>query len=342
MANSTTSLQQIVSFCKTFPDLAPLVQTPTGGAANQPALTVANDVMTEILSQVFNWKFNRFKLPLFYTNSWQQDYALNTVNLGWMDGDNVLIDINNTQLPKPIWPLQAVKDLPMTSSQYGMPGQVCWLPNDQLVYSTWPGANTTFTTPLGQNSMPSNPITQIQDPNGNFWVVTTYGVTGSVQPSWPTTPVYPTPAAPTATATTQTDGTVVWTAINPKGQGIRCNPLPPQTGVVYQFNLFGQYRPYAFSNGPFTQLSQTIEPIPDDFASYFRAGFVAYMHDHSLDSKVRAKAPEMKLQWKAALMEARGKSDREADNAGFYPATSILQQPFQIFPGPAYPFPIPT
>jgi hypothetical protein len=337
--NSTTSLQSVITYCRSFPDIAPLVTTPAGGVSNQPALTVASNVMTEILSPKLNWKYNRLKLPLFYTNSWQQDYALNVVNLGWLDGDNVIVDINNTQLPKPIWPLEAVKDLPMTSTQYGMPGQVCWLPNDQLVYGVWPGPGISISTPLGVTAQPANPLTQIQDPNGNFWVVTTYGVTGGSQPSWPTTLTFPTPSAPTTVATTQADGTVIWTALNPKGQGIRVSPLPPQVGVVYQFNIFGQWRPFAFSNGPFTSLSQTIEPIPDDFAAYFREGFVAYMHDHSTDSKIRAKASDLKAQWRLAMMTARGQSDRERDNQGFYPAVSLLQQNYPLFPGPSYPFP---
>jgi len=58
--------------------------------------------------------------------------------------------------------------------------------------------------------------------------------------------------------------------------GIRVWPLPPQTGVVYQINLIGQYRPFAFSNGPFTSFAQTIEPIPDDFAKYFRDGLLLW------------------------------------------------------------------
>lgn len=338
MANSTVRLSDIVTHIKTFPELAPVIQVTAGGSSLQPALSIFNDTMTEMVAQVFNWKWNRFKLPLVYTNSWQQDYALNVVNLGWLE-NGVTIDINNTALPKPIWPLEVVKDLPMTSAQYGIPGQVCWFPNDQLQYSTWPGASQTYTTPLGATSVPSNPITQIQDSNGNFWVVTTYGTTGSVEPTWPTSPVYPTQNSPNTAATTQTDGSVVWTAINPKGQGIRCNPIPPQSGTVYQFNLFGQYRPFAFSNGLFTQFSQTLEPIPDDFVKYFKDGAVAMTYSHSSDKGVRGKFQDMYNLWIKSMTSAKTQGDRERDNYGFYPTQGVVQNsPYGSYVGPANPY----
>ena len=353
MANSSTTLQSIVAFAKTHPDIAPLVLTPGGGMANQPALTIANDVMIEIISQVFNWKWNRFALPLFYTNGFQQDYALNVINLGWLE-NGVIIDINNTAQPKPIYPLEVVKDLPMNSCQWGMPGQVSWLPNDQLNYGVWGGSanagDTTLgnnpqplqvlTSPIGVLAMPNNPILQVKDSFGNLWVVTGYGTIGATNP-FLTNPLFPTPANPNQVATTVTDGSVTWTAVNPKGQGVRCNPIPPQLGIVYQFNVFGQWRPFAFSNGPFTQLSQVIEPIPDDFAKYFRDGFVSMAFQHSTESKIRAKSMDMKAQWMKSLMDMKIQGDRERDNSGFYPATSLLQQPFTIFPGPSFPFALP-
>ena len=358
MANSTTKLSDIVRNAKNHPDLAAAVQTLTGGGENEPALTIANDVMIEIISQVFDWKWNRLALPQFYTNSFQQDYALpGLINLGWLT-DGFLQDINNTAYPQPIWPLEVVKFLPSTSTQYGMPGQACWFYNNQLSYATWgatnigqaqnggvgpnPQANQAIATPIGVNQSPNNPWTQVADAFGNFWVVTTYGVTGATNPFLTNkTPVFPTPQNPSQAATTVTDGTVVWTAVNPNGMGIRCNPMPPQTGVVYQFNIFGQYRPFAFSNGPFTQLSQTIEPIPDDFAKRFRDGFIALAYPYVQDPKVRAKGMDAYNMWLKSLMDAKSAGDRERDNEGFYPATSLLQQPFTIYPGPAYPFPLP-
>ena len=352
MANSTTTLAKIVQFAKTFPDLAPIVQTPAGGLTNEPALTISSDCMIELISQAANWKWNRFILPVFYTNGFQQDYAIpGIVNLGWIEHGE-LIDINNTAIPKPVWPLEVVRDLPFTSAQYGRPGQICWLPNDQLYYATWgaantgnasiglnPGANMVIGPLLGVYAAPINPILQVQDAFGNLWVVTTFGTTGGSNPfASNLNPVFPTTQNPTAAATTVTDGTVVWTAINPKGMGIRVNPIPPQTGVVYQFYLAAQYRAFAFSNGPFTALSQTIEPVPDDFAKYFRDGFVAMAYAHSQDPRVRGKYQDMYQNWLKSIVNARQQMDRERENSGFYAATVVQGYPGQIYVGPANPF----
>lgn len=353
MPNSTYQLSKAAQWVRTFPDLAPIIQSPAGGASLEPALTIANDVMIDMISQACNWKWNRFILPAFYTNGFQQDYALpGVVNLGWLE-HGVLIDINNTAIPKPVWPLEVVRDLEFTSAQYGRPGQISWLPNDQLYYGTWgatntgnttiglnPGPNMVIGTLLGVYAAPINPILQVQDAFGNLWVLTTFGTTGSSNPfASNVNPTYPTSINPTQTATTVTDGTVVWTAVNPKGMGIRVNPIPPQTGIVYKFYVAAQYRAFAFSGGPFQNLQQTIEPIPDDFAKYFRDGFVAMAAAHSQDPKVRAKFQDLYGMWQKSLMDARKQMDRERENCGFAPANPIMQGPDFLNVGPAWPWP---
>ena len=220
MPNSTTTIASLVSYVRTFPELASLIQSTAGGASLQPALTIANDVMTELIAQAFNWKWNRFIVPVINTNSYQQDYALGITNLGWLE-HGYLVDINNSATPQPQWPLEVVKDLESTSVQYGRAGQASWLPNDQLQYATWgaanpgngfspnPQPNMVISPLIGVTAQPQNPYLQVKDPNGNYWVLTTFGTTGAVQPSWPTNPVFPTVAAPTTVATTIADGSVV-------------------------------------------------------------------------------------------------------------------------------------
>lgn len=347
MGNSTTKLQSVVDYARTYPDLSPVLST--GGFSQEPALTIANDVMIAMLSKPFAPKWNRIRLPFFYTNSWQQDYALPTVNnLAWLEYA-ILIDINSTSEPKDKYTLETNRDLPETSVQYGRPGQCNWLPNDQLIYGTWgggntgegsssnPGPNSVIGALLGVTAQPSNPLLQIQDPNGNLWVITnaltTTQTLGATQPVWPTDPVYPTPSSPKTVATTVADGTAIWTAVNPKGQGIRLNPIPSQQGKVWQARVFGQARAVTF-----TTLSQTLEPIPDDYANYFRRGFIAYSYMHSKDPKVRAKFIDQQKLWEESLQIFAQRHDRERDNTGIYPTDAIMPSPGSTYLGPANPY----
>jgi hypothetical protein len=356
--NSTIQLQAIVDYAKTLPELNPVLAT--GGFSDQPARQIANKVMIDMLAASAPWKWNRFKIPPIYTNSWQQDYALNTVNnLAWFE-NGVIVDINSTSQPKTKYPFESNRDLAETDVQYGQPGQFCWMPNDQLIYGTWGGQNTgegTLSNPgpgsvygaiLGSSSQAANPFTQVKDPNGNFWTLQptvaypnnlTAAVTlGSVQPTWPTNPSFPTYQNPQIVQTIANggiiqDGTAYWQAVNPKGQGIRINPIPSQTGRVWQIRTFAQMRPVQFMS-----LQQTIEPIPDDFYTYFQNGFVAYCYMHSKDAKIAAKFNMHYGIWKESLVQAIMSIDKERDNSGIYPAESMMQQGYQNYIGPANPY----
>lgn len=348
MGNSSTKLQQVVDFVRTNAELSPVLSQ--GGFSQEPALTIANDVMIAMLAQPFNWKWNRIRMPFFYTNSFQQDYAFTTVNnLAWLEYA-ILIDINSSSEPKDKYTLETNRDLPETSVQYGRPGQVCWLPNDQLIYATWgglntgegassnPGPNSVYGALQGAVSQPANPINQIQDPNGNFWVLSQASILngctlGATQPAWPTTIVFPTYAQPNLTPTTVNDGTAVWVAVNPKGQGLRLNPIPSQQGKVWQGRVFGQARPPMF-----TALSQLIDPVPDDFLAYFRRGFIAYTYMHSKDLKIQRKFEVQQNMWINSLQTAIRSGDRERDNAGIYPTDAIMPSPGSTYLGPANPY----
>jgi hypothetical protein len=253
MGNSTKSLQKVVDYCRTIGDLSPILAA--GGYSAQLPLEIANDVMTELLAQRFNWKFNRIIVPPFYTISWQQDYAtINQKNIGWLE-HAVAVDINNTALPKPIYWLEVGRDIERTSYQFGRPSQICWLPNDQLVQDVWPGIGYTFTNPSGAISTPSNKIINILDANGNILILTTYGTTGAVAPL---------AAVGAVAGVTVNDNTCVWTVADPKAQGFRVSPLPPQTGVVYQIGVIAQAKPVQF-----TTLAQTAGSYPRRLCEIF-------------------------------------------------------------------------
>ena len=69
---STLTLQQVVRYAQSFPELSPVF--PASGWTQEPALSIANDMMQEFLQEGMNWKFNSALLNPFLTVSLQQDY----------------------------------------------------------------------------------------------------------------------------------------------------------------------------------------------------------------------------------------------------------------------------
>ena len=344
--SSTVYLQECVDSALRFGDIKPVLSS--GGSSLQPALEIANQVMTELCSVRYNWKWNSFILPVFQTISWQNDYALPLTNLGYLE-NGVIIDINSSSIPKRKFKLEVTKDLQSTSDTYGRPFQVSWLNNVNMLYGTWgsgatvpninntgqlnPGPNVVYTNPLGSTTTPSNPTTQIIDPNGNLQVIQwsaipvgTSASCGATAPSWP--------SASAAQGTLTVDGGVTWVVVDPTAQGIRLQLIPAQTGVVWQVIIRGQYKPVRF-----TSLNVTLNPLPDDFASYFMQGFRAYCYQRSPEAKIRAKFEiEYKL-WIANLLQAEGQADREQEAFCFYPSDNFTGGYFEnYYPSAAWPY----
>jgi len=363
--NSTIRLQEVVDDASTLGDVAPALST--GGFSMAPALSMANDVMQQLINggpggQPYNWKWNRYNIAPFNTISCQQDYMIpGLVNLGWIES-SWAVNINQTSVPKQKMFLEVHKDLLVTNNQNTYPGKIGWLPNSMLMTGTWgqhplgptagfpsgettvagpgqtgqqnPGPGVIYTNPQGNLITPINATTNITDPYGHLWTLTTFGTCGATEPIWPTNPTYPTFRNPNILATTVVDGTSVWTAINPQGQGFRISPIPSQTGTVWNIEVVGQMRAPRFFN---TQ--QYINPIPDDFEWAFKQGFFAECFRRNPDPKVRSKYPQERQLWLESLDKAVRQADREMDDFGFYPTNMIMDTGWGIQPiNPAQPF----
>jgi hypothetical protein len=72
MSNSTITLQTTVNFCSTHGDLLPL--SGVGGYTNEPALTLCNDALSDLISDPNDWAFNRVEMAPLFTCSKKQDY----------------------------------------------------------------------------------------------------------------------------------------------------------------------------------------------------------------------------------------------------------------------------
>jgi hypothetical protein len=322
VATSTVKLQNVVDYVRVGGALLPA--TNTAGYAVAPLLQLGTDVMADIISQRFNWKFNSFKCPPFYTNSWQQDYpSVNQRSIGWLEHCTG-IDINNTSLPKPyFWP-ECVRDIDPSNSQQSPAQQVSWEYNSNLRLGVWPGQGSVYTSPLNAVQLPVNGPTGILDANGNILLLTTYGTTGSTAPL---------AIAGAVAGTVINDGTCAWTVCDPSAQGFRLSALPPQQGIVYQYNVVAQNVPPIF-----TSLQQTLAPLPDDYSRHFRRGFIIQTYQISEDPRMREMFPGMRQEWLQEIGATLQQGDREAENKGFYPDRSVTGQDYFGPIGPANPY----
>ena len=354
MANtqSVLTLQQMLDKVLPLGDVKPVL-ADVSGYQLEPFITICTDVYSDIVGVPFPHPWNQIKLPQFYTNSFQQDYALvnpdgsSFFNVEWLES-GIVVQMTPSTIPKPWGYVECGRSQTQATGSLIQPMNWSWptftanrLQNYMLYYGTWgaadtgnsswgnnPGPGSVYTSPVLASTMSAQPISQIKDTNGNLQVVTTYGTCGNTQPTWP--------AANSPAGTNTTDGTTVWTVVDPNGTGIRILPVPSQTGVVFQFDLIGQQ-----PSVNFTSLSQTFAPFPDKYSSYFRQGIIAQCYRYSSDPKVQAKFEKNYTIWLKSLNELRATQDRELEENRFVPERTIFGSGTvgrTSYVGPAWPF----
>ena len=306
---STLTAQQLVDYARVFPWTTPAIGV--SGYSDEPAVSFLDDVVKKILAKSNPWKWNEKKAPVFYTQPYQQDYPTSIAQgvMGWLSACT-MIDINNATSQPPVQPpVNCVARLQPTSA-CGYPAKICWIVNSMAQTGVWPGPNTAYVNPLvsAGGGPSSNPLTAITDLNGNIQVVTTYGVTGVSQPSWPASGATP--------GTTTADGSVVWTLIDPNGIAFRVDQMATFNSQVWQLNCNYQLKPPNI-----TSLNQTIAPIPDDLSYLVKQGFLAYCYKQVDNNKFQQEF----AQWLEDIQSAMESSDREYQEYGFAPTQGLGQ-----------------
>jgi hypothetical protein len=327
MPSSTYSLEMVFDTlaAKNVPD-------PRGGPSgygDQLALELGSEVMADLLGGAvnirgditrFNWKFNRAVASAFQLNSWQQDYpqpAQPGGIIGWGE-DCDIVDINNTIMPKPLnWDgaITWRKQLTRTSLSRWRPCEICWMYNKDLSYGSWPGPNKTFYPLLTVGPNPQNPIMSMIDAQGNLLIVTGFGVTGAAAPVL---------AAKSPEGATVTDGSVIWTVVDPTSQGFRVDWLPNQTSPNYQLIPYYQIEPPKFST-----FGQMLDPIPDSFNRHFFRGLEAAMYMASPNPGDLKRGQGARAEWMASLLVMTGQANKEPDAYSLVPKTQPVERRWQ-------------
>jgi hypothetical protein len=99
-------------------------------------------------------------------------------------------------------------------------------------------------------------------------------------------------------------------------------------------------QPVAQNKIPFlTLLGQNLDPVPDDFYTFFKQGFFAQCYRRSPDPKVRAKFEMEYNLWMKALTNAVMYGANQEDDWGFVPMRGVMDTGYSYNPiTPALPF----
>jgi len=315
MAVSTKTLQAVynVIAAQGIPD--PRAQG--GGYGDDLALDLATRVMADLITERFNWKFNRAVAWPVYTNSWQQDYPQPAQAGGLIEWgeDCDILDVNNTTIPKPLnWDgsITWVRQLTRTSIARWRPTRICWMYNAEMSWGTWPGALVTIypllgpTAPAGQN-----PLLNFIDSNGNYLILSTFGRTGLTAPA---------AAAAAPEGTTVPDGSCVWSVVSGTSQGFRVDFLPNGAGPTFQLTASYQLTPPIF-----TTFQQLLTPIPDSFARHFQTGLEWACKMASTNPAVKKEGLENYPLWLKAMGTMIQQGGKEPNAYRLIPETSVVE-----------------
>lgn len=112
---STVTLQDVVNWAMTFTKLTPIIGV--AGFQQEPALSICNNVIQELMSEPFNWKFNRSKVPSIFTlqTSFTQDYLTSVTDCAWFEYADIT-DYQSLTIPTPKWQLDVKRTLKLTNT----------------------------------------------------------------------------------------------------------------------------------------------------------------------------------------------------------------------------------
>ena len=334
-----------MNLASTHVDLLPL--SGVGGYANEPALSLCNDVLQKLMAPpiaplpgqrplILDWKWNRAEMNMLVTSPYRQDYLFaGAVLFSLNAGQSAGIDLASANALTISGSTVTIKTL----EQYnGAVGDVCY------IRGTGSNYDSTFTQNGVTSSFGGNTYT-ITGISGLTITATLTGTASGISGSagitdfnwlaggtmvglYANTPILPTrhleavrdiqpwgySATPEKVAVIQDLGTGVLK--------IRFYQVPGS--VLWGVNLVYQKSPVIK-----TALTDTWTPVPDNLGYVIRQGFLAVAYRY-LNSP-RADVEDQKFE--REIRRALGDDDQEATDVHLYPETGLMTYDYLLWPG---------
>jgi hypothetical protein len=253
------TIQGSLNFCAAFI----LNRPPMNVAGNyqEPALTLANLIMSTILGPPFAWQWNRATTTFDATEEAGTDYQESIPTFGWLERATVTdSDGNVTEI--------AVVTSLATDGNQSLPFQICPIYDDNagnITFRLMPAPDQDYTVTLTYQQAPI-PVTSLY--------AASVGSITSIAASTGLTSVYNATGGITGYAALV--GTYVWVsgATNSLNNGLFLVTASSSTSVTLQ-NPNGQTQS---GSGGIIQPAVTWAPIPDKYNFLYNRGMLAHLH----------------------------------------------------------------
>ena len=327
MSNSTITLQNIVNLAIIHIDGMPM--SGVGGYSNEPALSLCNDVLSDVLFSGIDWTWNRVEMPFLVTAVNKQDYQFGGACAFTLGSTSTGVGIGLASNSAITESGTTVTVTTLEPHRFSVGDTVYMAGNTVAAYnstftddgnsSTWSGGWTILTVPSTTTFTFTHATSGLAASGAPG--ITDYGWLASasmVQMSSTSSPRY----SKTIEAKKQLD---VWSRVaNPEkvcvlkdnGDGtlkIRFWQVPGST-------IWGVYLVYQAKPPLKVALTDTWSPIPDHYSALTRQGFL-YRAYRFLDS-TKANGEYQKFQQE--LARANGAADREQTDIHVCPEESLM------------------
>lgn len=269
MAKNTTvqTIQGTINWCASFILNRPSVNV--AGAFQEPALTIANLLLSTILAPPFAWQWNR-KITGFSTTVGQTDYTTEVDDFGWLEKATLSL---SGMMPSSIIELEIDTSIAASGDQ-DRPFKICPLQDDNdgnITFRLFPAPDQAYTITLTYQKQPPvitslfgtsvGSITSIAAASGGL---TVYSFTGGVTnfASLAGTYIFISgTTVPANSLVSPNDGLYFCTAA-----GTNSLTLQNPNGVV-QVSAAGVAQP-----------ATTWAPLPDKYNFLYNRGMLAHLH----------------------------------------------------------------
>lgn len=335
---STFTVQSTVNFASTLLDLMPLAGV--GGFTNEPAISIARDVLQRLLAPpipplpgqkplILDWKFNRAEMGSLVTSPFRQDYKFaGATFFGPNMGAGIDLATNNA-----LTIVSTTVTIKLLETYNGNVGDVCYITGTGSNYdstftqngstSTWGGCTYTITAINGttitatvSGGSPSG-TSGSAGINDFGWLaagtMVDYNNTSAIQPTRHLNAVrdiqpISQSGIPQEVAVIQDLGTGV----------LRIRFNPALGSRPWMVNLVYQKKAPAMAD-----LTATWTPFPDELSYVYRQGFLA--HGYRYLNSPKADVEDQKFE--AAIRRALGGDDREISDKGLVPEEGMNTNP---------------